>query len=133
MISLEQGVDLVWRAFAEIAGGEIYVRKIPSMNIVDIAEAVCKKSKKEIIGVRPGEKIHEQMIGIEDAPYTYEYDNYFKIVPSNFDWYDTNKHCNKNYLVPHDFTYTSDNNKIWMTKEQLSKWINTNKDKFLYL
>ena len=69
MISLEEGVKLVWHAFEDMLGGEIYVKKIPSMNINDIAKAVAPDAKLKIIGIRPGEKLHEQMIGIEDAPH----------------------------------------------------------------
>ena len=82
MISLEQGVELVWHAFNDMSGGEIYVKKIPSMKITDIAKVIAPKAKQEIVGVRPGEKLHEQMIGIEDAPYTYEYSDHFKILPA---------------------------------------------------
>ena len=67
MISLEQGVELVWHAFEDMLGGEIY-KKIPSMKVVDIAKAVSSKAKHEVVGIRPGEKLHEQMIGLEDAP-----------------------------------------------------------------
>ena len=59
-------------------GGEIYIKKIPSMKVTDIAKAVSEDVKQEITGIRPGEKLHEQMIGIEDAPYTYEYPDHFK-------------------------------------------------------
>ena len=62
MITLEQGVELVWHAFDDMVGGEIYVKKIPSMNIMDIARAVAPNAKYETIGIRPGEKLHEQMI-----------------------------------------------------------------------
>ncbi len=73
MISLEEGVELVWHAFNNMKGGEIYVKKIPSMKITDVALAVDKNAKQEEVGIRPGEKLHEQMIGSEDAFYTYEY------------------------------------------------------------
>ena len=79
MISLEEGVELVWHAFNDMKGGEIYIKKIPSMKVTDIAKAISEDVKQEIIGVRPGEKLHEQMIGIEDSPYTYEYPDHFKI------------------------------------------------------
>ena len=72
MISLEQGVDLVCFALSDMHGGEIYVKKIPSMTITDIAAAVAPKAKQKIIGIRPGEKLHEQMIGIEDAVHTFK-------------------------------------------------------------
>src|SRR5690606_23345535 len=86
MISLEQAVELVWHAFEDMVGGEIYVKKIPSMKLLDIAEAVAPGAKARYIGIRPGEKLHEQMIGEEDAPYTYEYDSYYKILPAINDW-----------------------------------------------
>ena len=62
-------------------GGEIYVKKIPSMKVTDIALAVNQDAKQVVVGIRPGEKLHEQMIGIEDAKYTFEYSNYYKILP----------------------------------------------------
>jgi len=68
MISLEQGVQLVWHAFEDMVGGEIYVKKIPSMKITDVASSIAPEAQQEIVGIRPGEKLHEQMIGIEDAP-----------------------------------------------------------------
>jgi hypothetical protein len=82
MISLEQGVELVWTAFEDMAGGEIYVRKIPSMNIVDIASAIAPGKPTQVVGIRPGEKLHEQMIGPEDALTTYEYKDYYKALPT---------------------------------------------------
>lgn len=72
MISLEQGVELVWHAFADMVGGEIYVKKIPSMSVVDLAHALAPDCKLDVVGIRPGEKLHEQMIGEEDADYTFE-------------------------------------------------------------
>ena len=86
MITLEEGVNLVWDSFEDMKGGEIYVKKIPSMKVIDIAETIAPGCKKVIVGIRPGEKIHEQMIGIEDAPFTYEYENYFKILPQINNW-----------------------------------------------
>ena len=79
MITLEQGVELVWHAFNDMHGGEIYVKKTPSMNILDIARAVSPKATHEIIGIRPGEKIHEQMIGLGEAPHTFSYQGYYKV------------------------------------------------------
>jgi len=86
MISLEEGVELVWHAFDDMKGGEIYVKKIPSMKVTDVALAVDDNTKQEEVGIRPGEKLHEQMIGIEDALYTYEYPEHFKILPSINGW-----------------------------------------------
>ena len=125
MITLEQGVELVWHAFSDMVGGEIYVKKIPSMNIMDIAKAVSKNTATKIIGVRPGEKLHEQMIGLEDAPYTYEYEEYFKILPMINDWFNSKDRIKDGELVNHDFTYSSDNNSDWMTVKKLEEWIAT--------
>ena len=86
MITLEQGVELVWKAFADMLGGEIYVKKIPSMKLIDIANVIAPKAKHKIIGIRPGEKLHEQMIGTEDSYSTYEYSDYYKILPQINEW-----------------------------------------------
>ena len=81
MIPLQTGIDLVTKAFEDMQGGEIYVKKIPSMKIMDIAKAIDKDFEHKVVGIRPGEKLHEQMIGEEDADFTYEYDGYYKILP----------------------------------------------------
>lgn len=129
MISLEQGVELVWHAFNDMEGGEIYVKKIPSMNICDIATAVDKNAEQVEIGIRPGEKLHEQMIGVEDAHFTYEYEEHFKILPQICNWGSIDSMIKGGKRVPENFSYTSDNNKEWMTIEQLQEWINNNKNK----
>jgi len=129
MISLEEGVNLVWHAFEDMQGGEIYVKKIPSMKITDIATAISTTASQNIIGIRPGEKIHEQMIGLEDAPHTYEYKNHYKILPAIYDW-SSDPHRQKDGIkVDKDFTYSSDNNKEWMTVNDLQQWIENNKNK----
>ena len=87
MISLEEAVELVWHAFNDMKGGEIYVKKIPSMKVTEIALAVSNTAKQVEVGIRPGEKLHEQMIGLEDAQYTYEYPKYFKILPNINSWH----------------------------------------------
>lgn len=123
MITLEQGVDLVWRAFDDMTGGEIYVKKIPSMTITDLAKAVAPAARHEIIGVRPGEKLHEQMISSEDAPHTYEYDGYYKILPAIHNWSQDPSRISNGRLVPLGFTYASDTNTEWMSSEDLGAWI----------
>jgi UDP-N-acetylglucosamine 4,6-dehydratase/5-epimerase len=128
MITLNQGVELVWHAFNDMVGGEIYVKKIPSMKITDIAESVAPGVQQEIVGIRPGEKIHEQMIGIEDAPYTYEFSDYYKILPAINNWHKDPNRKTAGKLVEPSFIYSSDNNKEWMTKEDLIIWIEENKD-----
>lgn len=127
MITLEQGVELVWHAFEDMAGGEIYVKKIPSMNIIDIAKAAVPKATHEIVGIRPGEKLHEQMIGIEDALYTYEYPEHFKILPAIHGWSEDPARIKDGSKVSPDFNYSSDNNKEWMSVAELQAWIANNK------
>ena len=127
MITLEEGVRLVWKAFDDMLGGEIYVKKIPSMTIGDIARAVDFNAKQVTIGIRPGEKIHEQMIGLEDAPHTFEYDTYYKILPAIHSWSSDPLRIKEGKLVPNNFTYTSDNNSEWMSVEELKSWIVMNK------
>jgi len=129
MILLEEGVELVWHAFNDMEGGEVYVKKIPSMKVTDIALAVSKKAKQEEVGIRPGEKLHEQMIGTEDVLYTYEYDDYFKILPSINNWSADPVRIGSGKKVDPEFTYCSDNNKEWMSIETLQKWIEENRTK----
>jgi UDP-N-acetylglucosamine 4,6-dehydratase len=129
MITLEQGVELVWHAFDDMAGGEIYVKKIPSMNILDIARAVAPEASHKIIGIRPGEKIHEQMIGSEDAPHTFEYDSHFKILPAIHNWSSDPERINGGKKVAEGFTYISDSNTEWLSGGELQDWISKNKSK----
>ena len=84
------------------------------------------KAEHEIVGIRVGEKLHEQMIGIEDAPFTYEYDDYFKILPAVNDWYNDKNRIKNGLKVPNNFVYTSDQNTDWMTEVELSDWISEN-------
>lgn len=129
MISLEQGVELVWHAFDDMHGGEIYVKRIPSMNIMDIAKAVAPNAQYKTVGVRPGEKMHEQMIGVEDAPYTYAYKEHYKILPMINDWAEDPSRIKDGVKVQKNFTYTSDNNCDWMNVDDLRTWIKLNSDK----
>lgn len=126
MISLEEGVELVWHAFEDMVGGEIYVKKIPSMKVTDVARVVAPEAEQEVVGIRPGEKLHEQMIGFEDAPYTYEYPEHFKILPAIHDWDKDANRIKDGKKVPDGFIYSSDNNQEWMTDGQLQSWLNTN-------
>jgi UDP-N-acetylglucosamine 4,6-dehydratase (inverting) len=129
MITLEQGVELVWHAFEDSVGGEIYVKKIPSMKVVDVAKAVDPAAEQKIIGIRPGEKLHEQMISPEDSFYTYEYKEHFKILPAIHDWSSDPFRIKDGVRVPEGFSYTSDNNQEWMTVPELAGWIEKNKEK----
>jgi UDP-N-acetylglucosamine 4,6-dehydratase (inverting) len=123
MITLEQGVELVWHAFDDMVGGEIYVKKIPSMKITDIAQAVAPGARHEIVGIRPGEKLHEQMIGVEDAPHTYEYGDHYKILPAIHQWSSDPQRIGEGRKAPEGFVYSSDNNAEWMSAETLRDWV----------
>jgi UDP-N-acetylglucosamine 4,6-dehydratase len=128
MITLEQGVELVWTALEEMRGGEIYVKKIPSMKVVDIAATIDPNASLNVVGIRPGEKIHEQMIGPEDAMNTYDLGDYYVILPQG----DLGSHFDYPKLarskVPANFTYSSDTNSEWMTTSELNDWIVRNSD-----
>jgi UDP-N-acetylglucosamine 4,6-dehydratase (inverting) len=129
MITLEQGVDLVWHAFEDMVGGEIYVKKIPSMKITDIALACVPTAEHEIVGIRPGEKLHEQMISPEDAYHTYEYEEHYKILPAIHNWSVDSERVKNGKRVEPGFSYSSDNNVDWMSMETLKLWIEQNRVK----
>ncbi|HIP24154.1 MAG TPA: UDP-N-acetylglucosamine 4,6-dehydratase (inverting) [Rhodobacteraceae bacterium] len=126
MITLEQGVDLVWHAFNDMEGGEIYVKKIPSMKVTELASAISPKSEQEIVGIRPGEKLHEQMIGAEDSAFTYEYPEHYKILPAINNWGTSQERIKDGVRVKDGFYYTSDKNDDWMSKDDLNTWIEAN-------
>lgn len=128
MISLEQGVELVWHAFDDMVGGEIYVKKIPSMKVTDIARVIAPDAKQEIVGIRPGEKLHEQMIGVEDSYFTFEYPEHFKILPQINGWADDVQRIKDGVKVPEGFSYASDSNPSWMSDADLQVWIDANQD-----
>lgn len=129
MISLEQGVELVWHAFEDMIGGEIYVKKIPSMKVSDLARVVAPEARQEIVGIRPGEKLHEQMIGAEDSFHTFEYPEHYKILPAINGWSDSPERIKDGKRVPEGFVYASDNNSEWMTDADLQQWIEANREK----
>jgi UDP-N-acetylglucosamine 4,6-dehydratase (inverting) len=129
MITLEEGVELVWHAFDDMEGGEIYVKKIPSMKVVDLARAVAPEAKHDFVGIRPGEKLHEQMVGEEDSFYTYEYPDHYKILPAIHNWDSSVERIKSGVKVAEGFSYTSDNNKDWMSIETLQEWIAKNRAK----
>lgn len=128
MITLEQGVDLVWHALEDMEGGEIYVKKIPSMKVTDIARAIAPEAMQEIVGIRPGEKLHEQMIGPEDAAHTFEYDDYFKILPAIHEWSASPIRIKNGRKVADDFYYSSDSNNDWLSIKDLNEWIACNEN-----
>lgn len=129
MITLEEGVELVWHAFEDMVGGEIYVKKIPSMKVVDIASSIAPDAVQNIVGIRPGEKLHEQMIGAEDAQYTYEYEHHYKILPAIHEWDKDTNRIKNGKKVDENFSYTSENNTDWMSNDTLRSWITKNQNK----
>ena len=110
-------------------GGELYVKKIPSIKVIDIARIIAPEARHKFIGIRPGEKLHEQMIGEEDAPHTYEYPEHFKILPAINNWSSSADRIKDGIKVPDGFTYSSDNNPEWMQREELVAWIACNESK----
>jgi UDP-N-acetylglucosamine 4,6-dehydratase/5-epimerase len=130
LITLEQGVEMVWHAFEDMVGGEIYVKKIPSMTMVSLAKAIAPECKLKIVGIRPGEKLHEQLISEEDANYTFEFPHYYKILPAIYEWATSPERIKNGRKVADGFTYCSDNNPQWMPADDLRAWV---KDKLPYL
>lgn len=123
MISLDQAIELVKLAFNDMGGGEIYISKIPSMKVVDIAKSIEKKNKIKYIGIRPGEKLHEVMISKEDSDHTFEYKNYFKILPTLQNVYKKKKFIKRGKKVKDGFEYSSNTNPEWMKSEEIKNWL----------
>lgn len=119
-ITLEQGVKFVLDSLECMKGGEVFVPRIPSMNIMDVAQVVAPECQTQIIGIRPGEKLHEIMITSDDAINTLEFDQYYVIQPAAAWWDQTSyKKQTDGRPVPEDFQYSSDRNDRWMTQEEL--------------
>jgi FlaA1/EpsC-like NDP-sugar epimerase len=123
-ISLEQGVDLVLYALEHMWGGELFVPKIPSYRITDVAEAIGPKCKRVVVGIRPGEKLHEEMITETDGLNTIEFDKHFIILPSARLW-DPDEYCKafNGRRCEYGFKYSSGNNTEWLSVEELRKLI----------
>ncbi|WP_153722652.1 UDP-N-acetylglucosamine 4,6-dehydratase (inverting) [Sporosarcina cascadiensis] len=119
-ITLEQGVQFVLDNLERMQGGEIFVPKIPSMRVTDLAEAIASECEIEIVGIRPGEKLHEAMIMEDDARHTREYDTYYVIQPE-FSWWTDEERQNSKELSD-QFKYTSDTNDDWLTIEELRQF-----------
>jgi len=129
MISLEDGVELVWHALEDMEGGEIYVKKIPSMKVSDLARVIAPNAEQIVVGIRPGEKLHEQMISEEDAATTYEYSEHFKILPAINNWSSSPMRIKDGVKVPENFTYVSNTNTNWMGDNELQEWLTANEGK----
>lgn len=120
-ITLSQGVQFVLESIERMRGGEIFVPKIPSMKVSEVAEVVAPGCKTKIIGIRPGEKLHEVMITQDDALYTAEFEGYYAIQPAAR-WWDREKYleATRGKAVAEDFQYSSNTNPTWLTREQLA-------------
>ena len=118
-ITLDQGVTLVMAALGWMRGGELFVPKIPSMKVVDLARAVAPECRLEIVGIRAGEKLHEVMIPGDESRNTFEYDTHYIIAPAFHEWTTFDYRSNGGRLVPDAFTYASDTNDHWLTLDEL--------------
>jgi len=123
-ITLDEGVNFVLKTLSIMEGGEIFVPKLPSYNIMDLAEAIGPDCRKEIVGIRPGEKLHEEMITVTDGLNTFEFDDHYVIFPT-MRFYDTEKFrkINGGEPCPRGFSYNSEKNTRWLTVEQLRELI----------
>ncbi|MEE8451913.1 MAG: polysaccharide biosynthesis protein, partial [Thermoguttaceae bacterium] len=124
IITLEQGVQFVFRAFEQMEGGEVFVPKIPSTTIMDLAKAIGPTCRTEVVGIRPGEKLHECMVPLDEARHTVEFEDYYVIEPV------LNSFSRKSKLdqpgtvrCADGFSYSSDTNRQWLSVEQLRNMI----------
>jgi UDP-N-acetylglucosamine 4,6-dehydratase/5-epimerase len=128
-ISLEEGVELVLHALEHAWGGEIFVPKIPSYRITDVAEAIAPNCKQEVVGIRPGEKVHEEMITASDSFYTVDLGKYYAILPQSPNWSkEAYKHAFDAKEVPVGFVYNSGTNTEWLTIPQIRELIRKHVD-----
>lgn len=117
MITLDQAVEFVIESLSRMEGGEIFVPKLPSMNIMDIARAIAPDCKTEIVGIRPGEKLHEVMIPEDASRHTLEYSGHFAVMPTHESW--ASKKRAGGRICPEKFRYSSDNNDRWLSVDEL--------------
>jgi len=123
-LTLEQGVDFVLDSIQRMRGGEIFVPKIPSMNILDLARAISPDCPTKTVGIRPGEKLHEVMVPEDDARHTLEFDDYFAVLPAFHDWYGDELWAGiGGNPCPEGFRYSSDTNKRWLTVEEMREMV----------
>jgi len=128
-ITLDEGVDFVLKTFDRMQGGEIFVPKIPSVNILDVLKAIDKKAKIKEVGIRPGEKLHEVMCPLDESYKVIEFNDYYLIPPSiqffadELD-YSTAKNKEKGKNVPHEFEYNSIDNERFLSVEEIKEYIN---------
>ena len=123
LITLSEAVETVLYTFKKMQGSEIFVKQIPSVKIVELAKALAPNAKLEEIGLRPGEKLHEQLIGEDEAQYTYKFDGYYKILSPLNNWCNDKKRTSGGEKVGSDFVYKSDTNDSWLTQKKLERWL----------
>ncbi len=123
LITLSEAVETVLYTFKKMQGSEIFVKQIPSVKIVELAKALAPNAKLEEIGLRPGEKLHEQLIGEDEAQYTYKFDGYYKILSPLNNWCNDKKRTLGGEKVGSDFVYKSDTNDSWLTQKKLERWL----------
>jgi UDP-N-acetylglucosamine 4,6-dehydratase len=121
-ITLQQGVELVLSSLGVMAGGEVFVPKIPSMKVTDLASSLAPDLPHKVVGIRPGEKLHEIMITPEDSLQTREFDDRYVIYPSHAFWSRSNP-MSGGKAVPEGFSYSSDNNTVWLDRDQIKQMI----------
>ena len=121
-LSLEQGVDFTVRCIEQMEGGEVFVPKIPSMRINDLAHAIAPEAEIEYIGIRPGEKLHEVLISEDEARHTLELEDMFVVEPPGALWFGHNWHS-RGTALPEGFRYASDNNDAWLDADQIRELV----------
>jgi UDP-N-acetylglucosamine 4,6-dehydratase len=121
-LSLEQGVNFTIRCIEQMQGGEVFVPKIPSTHIVDLAKAIAPKAEIEYIGIRPGEKLHEVLISEDEARHTLELDDMYVVEPSGALWFGHDWRS-KGKSLPEGFRYTSDSNDEWLSEDQMRELV----------
>lgn len=121
-ITLEQGVNFVIKSLEAMRGGEIFVPKIPSVKIMDVARAIAPKAKIKIVGLRPGEKLHEILVNTDEARHTLDFGDHFSIVPEFISWGKID-YQNSGKELDESFYYSSDNNSSWLTVSDIKKML----------
>ena len=123
LVTLPEAVDTVFYAFREMKGSEIFVKKAYSVKIVDLAESIAPGVKMQETGMRPGEKLHEQLISSDEANFTYDFKQYYKILSPLNDWDSSESRTRGGKKVKEDFMYTSDKNDYWLKGHNLKLWL----------
>ena len=121
-ITLDQGIELVLMALEQMYGGEIFIPKIPSMKVKDFILALAPECELKIIGIRPGEKLHEVLITPEEARHTKEFDSHYVILPE-YEWWSGHDSYSAGKILKDDFCFSSDSNVNWLKRDDVIKMI----------